>query len=315
MSLYKYVSPTIGIKIIENKKIRFSQIKALNDIFEMKPHYEQLAPDEFIKGIFNFGGEETQDAGFNLGYDLVERVFKEFKDLLPKEFHSDLAQIQKQIPERKKFIEQAKSEHPEYIENNLLPLHHEQMPEIKEVIFNEFNNNMGILCLSEVCDSSVMWAHYAQDSEGCVIVFDENHEFFNTPEFEDGILGKIQKVNYSPERITKQNFIDLSPEDIAFSKSENWSPEREWRMIKSLSDETLLRNEANEPVKDLKEQPIHLFPFPIKCMKGVILGSKIRDIDKEKIIEILSNGEYEHISLLEAVEDEREFKLNINIIS
>ena len=53
MSLYKYVSPTIGIKIIENKKIRFSQIKALNDIFEMKPHYEQLAPDEFIKGMFN----------------------------------------------------------------------------------------------------------------------------------------------------------------------------------------------------------------------------------------------------------------------
>jgi len=40
-----------------------------------------------------------------------------------------------------------------------------------------------------------MWAHYAQNSEGFVIEFDENHEFFNMPEFEGSILGKLQKVS------------------------------------------------------------------------------------------------------------------------
>jgi len=315
MSLYKYVSPTIGIKIIENKKIRFSQIKALNDTFEMKPHYEQLAPDGFMKEIFNFGGEEVQNTGFNLGYDFIEQVFEEIKNSSPKEFHNDIAQIQNQIPEREKFLEQAKSEHPDFIENNLLPLHHEQMPGIREVVSSEFNDKLGILCLSELCDSLTMWAHYAQNSEGFVIEFDENHEFFNMPEFEGSILGKLQKVSYSPERINKQNLIDLTPEDIAFCKSESWDYEREWRMVKNLSDETLLLDEANEPVKDLKEQPIHLFPFPIESMKGVILGSRIKDIDKKKIIEILSREEYEHINLLQAVEDEREYKLNINAIN
>ncbi|MDQ3711581.1 MAG: hypothetical protein M3388_05120 [Acidobacteriota bacterium] len=145
--------------------------------------------------------------------------------------------------------------------------------------------------------------------------FIENHGFFNTLEFEGDFLWEIQKVNYSPERINKQNLFDLTPEDVAFCKSESWDYEREWRMIKNLSDETLLLDEANEPMKDLKEQPIHLFPFPIECMKGIILGSRIKDIDKEKIIEILSREEYEHINLLQAVEDEREYKLNITAIN
>ncbi|MDQ3711583.1 MAG: hypothetical protein M3388_05130 [Acidobacteriota bacterium] len=137
----------------------------------MKPYYEQLAPDKIMKEIFNFGGEEIQDAGFNLGYDLIEQIFEEVKNSLPKESHDELAQIQKEIPERKKFLKQVKSEHPDFIENNLLPLHHEQMPEIREVVFNEFNDKLGILCLSEVCDSITMWAHYAQNSEGFVIEF------------------------------------------------------------------------------------------------------------------------------------------------
>ena len=41
------------------------------------------------------------------------------------------------------------------------------------------NLNIGILCLSEVRDSILMWGHYTDSHQGFVIGFDSDQPFFS----------------------------------------------------------------------------------------------------------------------------------------
>lgn len=309
MSVYKYLLPE-RIDVVRDKRIRFSQIKALNDPFEMKPYYERLASDDTLTTIF-IADEEIQDKGFNIGYDIIEDVFESFKNFLPEEMHGEIEKVKNLIPERKEFLKQAKAEHPKLIENELLPLHLQQMPEIRNKVSDSFNYTLGILCLSEIPDNLLMWTHYAKNQEGFVIEFDEKCRFFNTPEFDGNTFGTLQKVKYCKERPNIEMLSNLNLEDVAYCKSEYWNYEEEWRIIKNLSNETLLINKKNEPLKDLQKQPIHLFPFPVECMKGIILGSRMKEEDKQNMLKLLEADENKNIKIFQAVEDEREYKLNI----
>jgi hypothetical protein len=46
------------------------------------------------------------------------------------------------------------------------------LPSISSAIDSAFNKNVGVLCLSEVRDSLLMWGHYTENHEGFVIGFD-----------------------------------------------------------------------------------------------------------------------------------------------
>lgn len=235
MSLYKYLAPA-RIEVFKTRKIRFTQHMALNDPFEMKPFFGRLAKDATMKQLFCFGGEETSNAGFDLGYSKIAQVFDEMKKHCPDEASkSEVDKIWNELPSYQSLKEQTKQEQPEHLDA-LVELTKQLMPELRNVVFASFNESIGVLSLSEKRDDILMWAHYAQNNKGFVIEFDDSHEFFNQPMDSRGVMGYLHKVEYSENRPNRDSVLDMSPSDIFLLKSMHWKDEEEWRMLRSLEN-------------------------------------------------------------------------------
>ena len=67
-------------------------------------------------------------------------------------------------------------------------------------ILKELNKKAGMLCLSKNPSSLTMWAHYADEYAGCMIEFDDAHEFFNG-KFE------IEYREYRPKKTLAHMFL------------------------------------------------------------------------------------------------------------
>ena len=100
-------------------------------------------------------------------------------------------------------------------------------------IFEKMRSKMGITCLTEVDDSLLMWAHYANNHHGFCAEYD-------LMEFNKQLQFTPVPVIYSKDRVM---FDSLNPEtaeeDIMrvfiegiTSKSPEWSYENEWRIIR-----------------------------------------------------------------------------------
>lgn len=135
-------------------------------------------------------------------------------------------------------------------------------------IVQQFNSLIGILCLSRVSDSLLMWSHYADQYAGAVVEFDGSHEFFD---------GQID-VEYRPLRPMRDVGAYISPpEPIPVAelcaKSEQWKYEQEVRIIRSLAD---CEKKGIGP----RGFPIYTQRLPPECIKSVTLGDRTPVIEQ-----------------------------------
>lgn len=166
---------------------------------------------------------------------------------------------------------------------------------IKE-IRKKTKSNMKIICFSKDCKSMLMWAHYADDYKGFVLVYNKT-DINNAKKFDkkEKILQDrtmLASVEYKNKRIDMTEYIhqyilkyiypgeldvrgisDL-PQNVlrefVLRKSLEWKYEREFRLIPEYID---LNNES----------PWHY----IECKpKAIILGSRCQEVYKQKITEI-----------------------------
>ena len=287
MSLYKYLTQE-RFDVLQNAKVRFAQHQSLNDPFELKPYFDALASESFLSNFFN-------DAWQQYGQEALKLVDAQ----IPNELKDD---------HYKQTLNQVEIENPALA--LLLDTHKQKMPEVREIIFKNFNENIGSLCLSESADNILMWAHYANNYKGFVIEFDNEHEYFNLKDRTIDHFGSIRKVNYSDERPNVATFTDLTPDNIFFIKSIDWAYEKEWRILRHLHTE-----ESNNVGRDVDGQPIYLFSIPCEAVTGVIFGSRISIQDKNKILEFLENdSRYSHVKPYQTHLDEKKFKLNIDAL-
>lgn len=117
-----------------------------------------------------------------------------------------------------------------------------------------FMSETAVCCFSEVNDSLLMWAHYADSHRGVCFIFRETKQPF----------WLSFRVRYSPDRPRVNIAEELKPEfycDLLLSKSEEWAYERERRMI------------------DYR-QAAGVRSFPPHALQGVILGARISDDDR-----------------------------------
>lgn len=302
MPLYKYFQPD-RIDILENSLIRFTQPSTFNDPFECFPYIKikEVADKHMIDYLnkFQCGEEEKEKKLLNLWEEEQEKhpelnvpyqLFRNFMNLkvnMIKPLIRDLVQGR------------ASSLRSDAVCVLLLTLSRE----------------IGILCLTEKMDNLLMWAHYSSNHTGFVIEFNETHSFFlKGPEMTgDG----LKKVHYS---ITRPEITLLDPargemenllkwlNDIFCVKSERWQYEQEWRMI------VPLRRCQN--VISSEQTNVYLFKIPKSCITGIILGCRMSNSDKERILNVLRNDDdYRHLSLRQAEMDEKEFKLRFIEIS
>jgi hypothetical protein len=194
--------------------------------------------------------------------------------------------------------------------DSLVDLSKERMPELRNVIFTSFNEQIGVLSLTTVPNDILMWAHYAQNYKGFVIEFDEHHEFFNQPIDSVGLRGCLHQVVYSQDRPNSHSMMELSARDIFLSKSAEWKNEQEWRVLQFLENGMRLED-SGEAILDDEGQPIYLFSFPPSCITGIIFGTRMSDLNRNALYSILSKDEYSHVKTYQTVLDDREFRLHI----
>ena len=164
---------------------------------------------------------------------------------------------------------------------------------VRRAIHRAFNENVGLLSLSEIADNELMWAHYAASHTGLVLCFDEQHRFFNRRRTENDEFYFVRKVRYSDEAPVSLATID--GDALLITKGTRWSYEREWRMLVPLRDATRSLPVAGDTV--------HLFAFPNDALRGVILGVNTTVETEAEVKSLLSRPEFRHINMTRAILD------------
>src|SRR6202040_599981 len=142
MKLYKYISARLWKKILQDKRVRFTQPAVFNDPFEMQPFYESIAGGTSLEQLIEKSGmgsfdEVLFDAYSNLddnlkaltSYDLLRSMSQPFFELITQKL------------------------------DDFAPMTNEHM-------WREINNHIGVLSLTRKRDNLLMWAHYADNHCG-----------------------------------------------------------------------------------------------------------------------------------------------------
>ena len=110
-----------------------------------------------------------------------------------------------------------------------------------------------------------MWGHYTDNHQGFVIGFDSDHPFFSKRKNDSDEFGFLRRVEYQPER-PQVTLTDSTSLAWFQTKSEVWSYEKEWRIVRVLS-------EAEDRI-DRSPLPICLFEFAPEAVREIIVGMR-----------------------------------------
>lgn len=137
-------------------------------------------------------------------------------------------------------------------------------------IVHQLNQAVGILSLSKVNDSLLMWSHYADQYAGAVVAFDGAHDFFS-----DQI-----EIEYRSTRPRRQlrDYLAGIPIPLAelCVKSDQWAYEREVRVARML-------DECEQDGADSRGFPVFVRRIPVDAIKSVILGERTPVVEQREV--------------------------------
>lgn len=162
--------------------------------------------------------------------------------------------------------------------------------------YEEFLDNTGFYCLSEINDDILMWSHYADGHRGVCLEFDAINDAVYANRM---LFGQAIKVIYSKRRPVFNIFNIGEPVEFikAFlTKSDHWKYEKEWRVIK-------IPDEGGPGLKS----------FDPRSLTGVIFGYLMSPENRQRIMEWINRYPI-RLSLYQAKINEVEFKVDIEPI-
>jgi hypothetical protein len=137
-------------------------------------------------------------------------------------------------------------------------------------IIQYLNKEIGILSLSRVRDSLLMWSHYCAQYTGAVIGFDSTHAFFANP----------IDVEYRSTRLRRHinTYLGGTPVSLAelCAKSKQWDYELEVRIVRRLAD-------CQAAGTDARGFPVFVQHIPREAIKIVIMGERTPLEDQRSI--------------------------------
>lgn len=167
--------------------------------------------------------------------------------------------------------------------------------EIQDEIFKtqkkigkRYKEEIATVCFSEINNSDLMWAHYANSYSGFCVAYDFTKIL--DPDFRRG----IGKVIYSDKRPNEREFsnnYDYTKAVLA-TKAPCWEYEKEWRSVQYVSYK--LYSKKIYPIFDVKD-----------CITSVYLGCNMPLNYQEEIICHYKNSS---VKVYNMVLDEDEFK-------
>jgi hypothetical protein len=222
--------PPARVDILETLRIAFTPPLRFSDPFEYSPKFARIPKPD--------------------AWQMAQPTAKELqilKQAMPK---------RKEIREwRRKFAKRIRSEVP---------------GEMQDGLPSQVSRLGGVLCLTTVKDSLLMWAHYASSHRGFVMEFD--------PQVLQQ-LNRICPITYSIERPMCEV---LKPENAVphrwfLVKSKEWEYEKEYRIIREFRDcEAECRN----------GETVYLCPLPKNAVKAIYLGVRMEKKECERIMAI-----------------------------
>lgn len=275
MILYKYLPPG-RIDVLQNRRIRFTQPADFNDPFEFRPVIKEISSEDAVSAYV----EKNFDR-------LVEQELEKYGAMVPAGIKDNFSE----------FIAAHKKNLPVLIQSLSPAVIGSIQPRITELL----NHRVGVLCLSEIRDSILMWGHYAENHCGFVIGFDSEDSFFNARRTVTDEFGFLRKVNYT----TRRPMVTLADSDSVSwfeQKHADWKYEKEWRIIRVLHEADLKRDHA--------PFPIYLFEFPASAVREVITGMN-SDREFRKQIRTLTQS-FPKAQLLVANEHRQEYRVTID---
>lgn len=288
---YKYV-PEARIDILQNHRVCFSRPSALNDPFEMKPFFADVA--------------QTDDAIADHQGRNRERILREvYPDLVTKLGTRGL----KTWPTVESFLTDAKN-NPDVVDEviarittGVLDEKRADMQATRAERFAIIDDITGLLCLAQSPVNLLMWAHYANSHKGFVIEFNGDHKWFRDAANLPVGFGHFGPVHYGINRPNSQYMSEQSYADTFLNKSMEWKYEQEWRMIRRL-------DEAVHPL------PIGgLFDLPPDAITAIIFGCQIAPDDRNAALSTLkTDTSLAHVAVKQARIDEQLYKLHIEAI-
>ena len=270
--IYKYCSPA-GLGILRDLRIKVTPPRELNDPFEFN---------------FRISGKYPPDKLFQLLSDPRERPslvelfstngisFDDFLDYLRID-PSAVARL---------------ADNPEMLKSE---------DQILRVDFiDQMNRELGVVCMSEVSDSILMWSHYAKSHTGIVIAFlasSNNFKHCFPVEYGKERAPVIRGLLAGDPGFKEQ--VDL----IARRKSSDWAYEREWRSLHLLNECIFGR---------LGDRDAWFYPIEAQTIHSVVLGCRCTNLTKTKIAELLKRRDLSHIHLREATIHADKFELDLS---
>ncbi len=297
---YKYVTAEVALKILQNRKVRYSSPFTFNDPFDVQTRI-----------FFPFS-------------------VSEFAELLIKEWHKLVYDKKNPHPDPTAPLFGAIQIMRRLAKHTSVKVSLESwMTEVKEAAIDQYQKFFErvnswwsraakashVFCVVEEPDNLLMWAHYAQNHEGAVI------EFECLPKI-DKLLCAARKVKYvtDPPVIVKTpdlyfryltgqgqpiSYADLFL-DLYLSKSNHWQYENEWRvfippldMLNPIIPKDDFGNDILFSLKSFDPQEIH----------SIYFGCKMSEDNRRKI-EACLGADFRHVKKYNSTRNEKSYKLD-----
>jgi len=177
-----------------------------------------------------------------------------------------------------------------------------------QVLWDSVNEEFGILSLTATATQPVMWGQYADSYRGYVIGFDASHPWLAPNPSGSDVTDRPRAVVYQLERprVTIAASEDYDAEQFVvgsvLTKNEAWSFEQEFRVVKDVRG-------AIAPVEPAAVT--NLFAVPPDAVHEVIVGPRMADEDRKRIVDVISSGRYPQAQLKQLIIDEATYALRV----
>ena len=210
MRLFKFVSSTHAVLNMASGSLKFTPLNELNDPTELTPVMDRTAVRKSLEALRLHGLTKGQYRWLRCQNEVLSL-------LAPQEKVLDAPRT---LEEANRMLSITAYDNLDYMERKWFAT----VELIREKI--------GILSLSSRYDSLPMWAHYADQAKGFVVVFENLDKFFRGDE--TGSLNITKRVDYT-EEFLGMTFDPSTQDRLFFSKLKDWSYEREWRVVTALA--------------------------------------------------------------------------------
>lgn len=266
--LYKYYPPNNAALVLSNQKIRFSPFIEFNDPFELNTfstttysikEFSEALSHEILEAIINKEELTGSNSITNFVKGYINGSIPEIAMVPAEDFAAEMGSI---VSEKNFSIEPSL---------------------FTQAVYHRLSKVMGAFCLSEKNNDLLMWAHYAKNHEGIALGLDVNKagdslKFMRPIEYRETYPTdedpKIAASTYLGRNVRTMEIGWDVTKKMYFTKSIEWSYEKEWRAIKDSECDPMADHrtyEINSQLMSLPSESFSAIYIGCRCDRGIAI--------------------------------------------